>query len=180
MAVQFPPMKRFRRWLFNGLAVLSLLLCLSVSFECVRSFYVEDSLRCQSSVGGRLVEFISRNGRLDVLYYGTWNGGVGDIGYTYVPGSPYALVGTDYSRRYIGFGTGITGYGGRFINLPYWLAVVVLAILPSIAWRQHHRRLQHERLERGICLVCGYDLRATPDRCPECGTIPPKTAEVST
>jgi hypothetical protein len=56
---------------------------------------------------------------------------------------------------------------GFIIGLTYW-AACVLATLPAASiWRTNRRR---RRLKRaGHCPRCGYDLRATPDRCPECG-----------
>ena len=65
-----------------------------------------------------------------------------------------------------------------FVSLgAWWFEVVVtlpLAILP--AWWTVERVIAKRRKRQqklGLCLHCGYDLRATPDRCPECGTAVP-------
>jgi hypothetical protein len=68
------------------------------------------------------------------------------------------------------YGIGRRGSGDTFqlrIVLPDWLLTLLAAILPVLAvWK---RRRQLKALQSGCCLACGYDMRATPSRCPECG-----------
>ncbi len=60
-------------------------------------------------------------------------------------------------------------YGsGYILFLPLRTAVVVFALMLSWSWYVPlHRR--HKRKKLGLCLKCGYDLRGSEDRCPECG-----------
>jgi hypothetical protein len=52
-------------------------------------------------------------------------------------------------------------------GIPYWLIVLLSSALPL--WAIYSRWTQRRRHREGLCLVCGYDLRASTDRCPECG-----------
>jgi predicted RNA-binding Zn-ribbon protein involved in translation (DUF1610 family) len=60
------------------------------------------------------------------------------------------------------------------VVVPYW--TLLLAAGSAAAWRVHRlrRRLAREHSGAVPCVSCGYDLRATPARCPECGTKTPQ------
>jgi hypothetical protein len=59
---------------------------------------------------------------------------------------------------------------------PIAVAAAILPLAWALAWAY---RAWRRTMPKGICHHCGYDLRATPERCPECGMVPKKLAETS-
>ena len=86
------------------------------------------------------------------------------------PGQPVPGVGAVWRSLYaFDVHGGDPSSPGVTVTFPWWTVVALLALLPAgrLYWRRVERR-------RGIgrCPSCGYDLRATPERCPECGWAP--------
>ena len=99
-------------------------------------------------------------------------------------------AGAVWRRSICGFGVGrdiSTSASGqyprsslRWYAVPLWLIALATAFLPALAARAALLRIRVRlRRQRGACPACGYDLRATPDRCPECGTPPTRTVTFS-
>ena len=155
------------RRVFNFFAAATLLLCLKFAAMWVRSYWSLDSVYFESRDHGYLIS--SSEGRVrairrDAVYQ---SGGVQFGSY---PPLSFNEAKQPGPRVFLGLSTGSNLFNGapaRWIIVPLWMLSLVSATLP-LAWLWHRRRIAR-RVRTGFCFVCGYDLRATPAQCPECG-----------
>jgi hypothetical protein len=171
-----------RRTFFDTLAVLSVLLCLATA-----ALWVHSAVRTAwwQHVGARdghgFVKqwtFASANGRI------CWwrlelgpsarptsgdSGGVQDtspVEWPWLAGyTEHGLGVAGFYREHMTFSAG--PQESRLIAVPYWFVLVGFAFPPMLWWRRRRRAVP------GCCRVCGYDLRASAGRCPECGAPSP-------
>ena len=181
---------RLRSIFLNGLTVLSLLLCIGICALWLRSHLSRDYTFAwlpwpADDVGRRYLKFDTDSGGGQIeLSWRVWTaserrplrlrGGIAaddfyhrsflDVPRAYarsIPPSAWNALGFKWYR----------GPTHSSICLPYCCAAVLTSGLP-VAWTIARAR-RRRRVKAGRCLTCGYDLRATLHRCPECGTIPP-------
>ena len=94
--------------------------------------------------------------------FGFANGRFGELGFHFIRYSTPPTYNTTAEKQ-------------RIVVLPMWFAALVLAVLPAVSLRRGYVR--RRRRAKGHCISCGYDLRASTDRCPECGTPIPAEAK---
>ena len=148
-------------------ACLSLLLSAMMSVLWVRSYLVHDALDWGTSKGR--AGLLSADGRLVV-------------GRTTIPPTALAYVprglqyraesrSTELKPSWSSWsGVQVThvaqgGFVASDVRIPYWF-LLPLTSIPFALWL--YRRLWPP-VPPSCCPACGYDLRASPDRCPECG-----------
>ena len=69
---------------------------------------------------------------------------------------------------------GATTYARSILMVPWGVVMAALGATP-VYWLvlSRRERFRRKRRQAGLCVRCGYDLRASPDRCPECGEPTP-------
>jgi len=159
-------MKRLPRQLVNGLTAISLALFLTSAFLSVCSRF-------------RVLEYDS-GGTWRVLIAQEEVRFVHEIDFPRRPASssrwsiyaPYdgafskPTLGLSWARRDSQF------FKVLEASVAIWWIAAASALLP-LYWFLSGRHWESvRRRQTNLCIRCGYDLRATPDRCPECGTVP--------
>jgi hypothetical protein len=174
------PMRRSLRWAFNLAMAVSALLCVILSVEWVR-LYVDPGLGDWASWGREgAVGTVSFYGVAlahgEIIFVEEWGPSYAldaqpgfDLQSNSVPGPPVPAPHSFSFEEDL-----VSTARHRMLLVPYWFVLSATVILPMcwlLASSLRGSRLQSRR-KRGLCLACGYDLRATPGRCPECGAVP--------
>lgn len=178
---------------FKAGTALSFLVCIALLVLWVRSYHVLDSVSRREESA---VDLYSNYGLLNLRMIHWAEAGISlpkhpiryDKGRAYRPDPHVSPIGTVHDWSALGFrywsgvpappiGTGqnqvsgVAAPGWRLVA-PHWFLAVLTAFPPTLwcmrllrRWRERHRR------ESGRCIKCGYDLRASGGRCPECGTL---------
>ena len=175
------PVRRLSRILLNAMTVLSLLICLAALALWARSYWLAHEFGWVASPRSGGESFVwnltSAEGRFRIMVGPLAPGMVPRYmrdGWTWRPlnGRPHDIARSTHVNRWGFASRPIIGPVGRLavIDFPAWLPTTLFALTPAIRLALAVRR--GPRLREGHCERCGYDLRATPERCPECGTIP--------
>jgi len=184
-------MKLLVRWLFTFGCFLSLLLWLAILVVAVRSFRITDYWVWYDNANTGLYSNVLRIGH-GYVQYAWWDvsrmsGANMAPGHYSHPDNPTQFTNLQVGQTHFAF-AGLRFERTRANYYSYTLAQMHLAwpfmlsaILPAL-WVVMFRR--RHRFRAGLCRVCGYDLRASPGRCPECGTLtesanPPADASLS-
>jgi hypothetical protein len=193
--------RRLLRILLNAATVLSLMLSTATAAIWIRSHRICDNFTRRDSVrpsGVRIHDVCSKDGifvwamesrrigsHAETARGGVWQWEHFSYDRQLIGPSPasrllwkptwWQQVGFIYHRGYqVEMAeTGNTPFVPDFVvGLPYWAMTLFLVIPPALQLVSAivHRRAV-ARLKHGLCPSCGYDLRATPDRCPECGSF---------
>ena len=183
-----------RRRFFTFAAGASAVLCVGIVVVWVRSYWVGDVVRVPysfkrsyydsqlrswyvwvyyiASSRGRL-QFTQLEQRPELGSRVTWFQPADEARLRRAHGRPLNRdpadwqVALDEERRWLGFAwqQNSASRGDCAVVVPHWSVCLATAGLPLFAVFSRGRQRAGRRT--GRCPACGYDLRATPDRCPE-------------
>ncbi len=160
------------------MAVLSLLLCVSIGGLWVRSRRCLDYVSvapawrqfvCMTFPGGLKISTWPDPVQPDGVQFASYEYGVRNAygGWVDPPAVSWSKLGFDV--RPLQFSNqDKPARDAVDLFVPFWFLAAMFLVLP--VWRMVSLVRIRRRTRTHRCLKCGYDLRATPDRCPECGT----------